>query len=96
MRILSNNFDSDDIKCFYKIYSNLNSSSYNRLDKLFPNFNMFLNLLDEYLISNEYDMDSFIALGKLKNFDELISYLNGFSSVDSCDNLLDFYNERRI
>ena len=95
-RILSNNFDSDDIKSFYEIYSNLNSSSYNRLDKLFPNFNMFLNLLDEYLISNEYDIDSFIALGKLKNFDELISYLNGFSSVDSCDNLLDFYNERRI
>lgn len=83
--IFSGYYNGDDIRTFYEIYSDLSSSSYNRLDKLFPGFNNFINLLDNYLISNEYNVDSLDILGKIKNFDELISYLNDFYSNDTLE-----------
>ena len=83
--IFSGYYNGDDIRTFYEIYSDLSSSSYNRLDKLFPGFNNFINLLDNYFISNEYNVDSLDILGKIKNFDELISYLNEFYSNDTLE-----------
>jgi hypothetical protein len=81
--IFSSNFDVDDIRTFYEIYSNLSDSSYSRLNKLFPNFNKFLNLLDDYLSSYGYDINSLDILVKFKDFDELISYLREFYSNDT-------------
>lgn len=86
--IFSDNFDVDDIRTFYNLYSNLSDFSYNRLERLFPKFNNLLNLLDEYMICNGYDMDSLIVLGKFKNYDDLISYLNDYN-IDISDNSLD-------
>ena len=81
--IFSGSFDTDDVRAFYEIYSNLNDSSYNRLNKLFPSFNKLLNLLDEYLSFNGYDIDYFDFLGKFNDVDELISYLRDFYSIDT-------------
>lgn len=76
--IFNGSFDIDDLKNFYLIYSDLSEFSYNRLDKIFPNFDVFLNLLEEYLKYNDYNLDSLSALKKIKTFDDLISYLNDF------------------
>lgn len=81
--IFSGSFDTDDVRAFYEIYSNLNDSSYNRLNKLFPGFNKLLNLLDEYLSFNGYDIDYFDFLGKFNDVDELISYLRDFYSINA-------------
>lgn len=83
--IFNGSFDADDVRVFYEIYSNLNDSSYSRLNKLFPGFNKLLNLLDEYLSFNGYDIDYFDIFGKFKDVDELISYLDEFYNNDTLE-----------
>ena len=51
---------------------------YNRLNRLFPNITDFINCLDDFLASYNYDLDSFNILKNFKTFNELISYLNEF------------------
>ena len=77
-RLFNNNFDADDIKSFYEVYSNLSLSSYNRIDKFFPDFNLLLSLLDDYLKYNSYDIESFDLLEKFSSIDKLIGFLSDY------------------
>lgn len=77
-KILLSSFDVDDLKNFYLIYSDLSDFSYNRLNKLFPNFNILINSLDNFLTSHNFDLDSFNILQKFNTFEELITYLDDF------------------
>lgn len=79
-KIINDDFDYDDIKDFYLLYSDLEETSFKRLGRLFPKSIKLLNLLDEFFCSNNYNTDCFKFLKDLKTYDDLISYLDEFYS----------------